>query len=101
MLIFKKAFTAGIAGSATTLFMSAGIQEGNRSYIATERITGSSEDGCEGSVTVQHGGLESDPATRFGHIVPHTGTGDFANWAGAARIKHDDEGAYFGIELTT
>lgn len=100
ILVFHKTFTAGIVGSATTLFMSAGAEEGSRSYVATERITGRTDDGREGSVTVQHGGLESDPSTWFGHIVPHTGTGDFAGWAGSARIQHDDDGAYFEIDLT-
>ena len=99
LLTFAKTFTAGIVGSATTLFMAAGDVEGSRSYVATERITGRTDDGREGSVTVQHGGLESDPDTWFGHIVPHTGTGDFADWAGSARIQHDDDGAYFEIDL--
>jgi hypothetical protein len=67
--------------------------------VATERITGHTDDGSEGSVTVQHGGLESDPGTCFGHIVPGTGTGGFAGWAGSARILHDDQGAFFEIEL--
>jgi hypothetical protein len=100
LLTFAKTFTSGILGSATTLFMSAGTVEGSRSYVATERITGRTDDGREGAFTVQHGGLESDPTTWFGHIVPHTGTGDFADWTGSARIQHDDEGAYFEIDLT-
>jgi hypothetical protein len=99
MLTFAKTFTSGIVGSATTLFMSAGTVEGSRSYVATERISGRTEDGREGSITVQHGGLESDPSTWFGHIVPKTGTGGFAEWSGSARIQHDDEGAYFEIDL--
>ena len=99
VLTFAKTFTAGIVGAATTVFMSAGAEEGSRSYVATERITGRTEDGEEGSVTVQHGGLESDPDTWFGHIVPKTGTGGFAGWAGPARITHDDQGPYFEITL--
>ena len=99
LLVFRKTFTAGIVGSATTLFMAAGTEEGSRSYVATERISGRTDDGLQGEVTVQHGGLESDPSTWFGHIVPKTGTGDFAGWAGSARIQHDDEGAYFEIDL--
>jgi hypothetical protein len=99
VLTFAKTFTSGITGSATTLFMSAGTEEGSRSYVATERITGRTGDGPEGSVTVQHGGLESDPGTWFGHIVPGTGTGGFAGWSGPARIRHDDQGAYFEISL--
>ena len=98
-LTFRKTFTAGITGSATTAFMAAGTQEGSRSYVATEQITGRTDDGREGTFTVQHGGLESDPSTWFGHIVPHTGTGDFADWSGSARIQHDDDGAYFEIDV--
>jgi hypothetical protein len=67
--------------------------------VATERICGRAGDGPDGCVTVQHGGLESDPGTWFGHIVPGTGTGGFAGWAGSARIVHDDQGAYFEIML--
>jgi hypothetical protein len=69
LLTFAKTFTSGIIGQATTVFMSAGNEEGSRSYVATERITGRTDDGREGSVIVQHGGLESDPDTWFGHIV--------------------------------
>ena len=100
VLVFAKTFTAGITGQATTLFMSAGSEEGSRSYLATERITGRTEDGREGSVTVQHGGLESDPGTWFGHIVPGTGTGGFAGWSGTARIIHDEQGPYLEIALS-
>jgi hypothetical protein len=99
VLTFVKTFTAGIIGAGTTLFMFAG-EEGARSYVATERITGRTEEGGHGSVTVQHGGLESDPGSTFGHIVPGTGTGSFAGWAGEARILHDDQGPYFEISLT-
>jgi hypothetical protein len=99
LMTFAKTFTSGIVGHATTVFMSAGSQEGSRSYVATEQITGRADDGREGSVVVQHGGLESDPATWFGHIVPNTGTGGFAGWSGPARIVHDDQGAYFEIDL--
>ena len=99
LMTFAKTFTAGIAGQATTVFMSAGTEEGSRSYVATERITGRTDDGREGSFTVQHGGLESDPASSFGHLVPGTGTGGFAGWTGSARIVHDDQGAYFEINL--
>src|SRR5207244_5510519 len=99
LMTFAKTFTAGITGHATTLFMAAGSQEGSRSYVATERITGRLDGGEEGSVTVQHGGLESDPDTWFGHIVPDTGTGAFAGWSGSARIVPDDQGADFEIKL--
>ncbi|MGH3396653.1 MAG: DUF3224 domain-containing protein [Streptosporangiaceae bacterium] len=98
LLTFSKTFTSGITGEATTLFMHSGL-EGSRSYVATERITGRTDDGREGSVTVQHGALESDPASVWGHIVPGTGTGGFAGWSGPALIRHDDQGAYFEVTL--
>ena len=99
LMTFAKTFTSGITGHAVTVFMSAGTEEGSRSYVATERITGRTDDGREGSVTVQHGGLESDPGSWFGHIVPGTGTGGFEGWTWSARIVHDDQGAYFEINL--
>lgn len=99
VMTFAKTFTSGITGHATTLFMSAGSEEGSRSYVATERITGRTGDGRDGSVTVQHGGLESDPGSWFGHIVPGTGTGGFAGWSGSARIVHDDQGPFFEFAL--
>ena len=99
VLRFSKTFTSGIVGKATTLFMAAGSEEGSRSYVATERVEGRTDDGRRGAVIIQHGGLESDPGTWFGHIVPKTGTDDFAGWSGSARIVHDDDGAYFDIRL--
>ncbi len=95
----SKTFSSGLVGSSTALFASSGPVEGQRAYIAIERITGTIDDGRTGSVTVHHGGLESDPTTWFGHIVPHSGTEDFADWRGSAHIEHDDEGAYMVFEL--
>lgn len=98
-LVFHKTFTAGITGSSEVFFMSNGDIEGQRGYVAVERITGTMDDGRSGSVTVQHGGLESDAGTRFGYSVPGTGTNDFAGWTGTARIDHDETGAFFTIML--
>lgn len=95
----NKTFFAGLVGTSTAVFASSGPVEGHRAYLAIERINGSTDDGHTGSVTVHHGGLESDPSTWFGHVVPHSGTGDFAEWRGSARIEHDDEGAYFVFEF--
>ena len=84
LMTFAKTFTAGIIGHATTLFMAAGSQEGSRSYVATERITGRLDGGEEGSVTVQHGGLESDPGTS-GSATSCRAPGPGASPAGRAR----------------
>lgn len=96
----RKTFTGGLAGSSEGLFISSGTDEGSRSYVAVERITGTLSDGRTGSLTVHHGGLESDPETWFGHIVPGTGTDDLAGIGGNARIQHDADGAFFAITLT-
>lgn len=95
----SKTFSSGLVGSSTALFASSGPVEGQRAYVAIERIKASTDDGRAGSVTVHHGGLESDPDTWFGHVVPHSGTEDFAGWSGSARIQHDDQGAYFLFDL--
>lgn len=96
----RKTFTAGLSGTSVALFVSSGDVEGQRSYFAAERITATGEDGGPaGTVTVHHGGLESAPDTWFGHVVPQSGTGDLAGWAGSARIEHDDDGPYFAFDL--
>jgi hypothetical protein len=95
----SKSFSTGLIGTSSALFASSGPVEGERAYVAIERIEGTTDDGLTGSVTVHHGGLESDPTTWFGHVVPHSGTGDFADWRGSARIEHDDEGASMVFDL--
>jgi hypothetical protein len=94
----SKAFTAGLVGSSVVLFLSSGV-EGSRSYLAAEHITGTTEDGRSGTVTVHHGAVEGSPESAFGFVVPGSGTGDFSDWSGQARIEHDDDGAYFVLDL--
>ena len=96
----RKTYSSGLTGESVALFVSSGAEEGQRSYFAAERITATTEDGRSGSVTVHHGGLESEPGTWFGHVVPGSGTEDFADWSGPAHIEHDDAGAYFVFELS-
>ncbi|NQX29500.1 DUF3224 domain-containing protein [Microbacteriaceae bacterium VKM Ac-2854] len=95
----RKDFTAGIVGSSVAHFLSSGTEE-SRGYLAAERITGTLTDGRSGSFTVHHGALQhpSDDSA-FGYIVPGTGTDDFADFAGSARIVHDDDGPSFVFEL--
>jgi hypothetical protein len=96
-----KTFTEGISGTSKGLFITSGKVEGQRAYIATEKITGTLEDGRSGSFVVQHGGLESTPETWFGYIVPGTGTGDLEGITGKAPIHHDETGAYFELAFET
>jgi hypothetical protein len=97
--VLPKTFTSGLMGSSVALFISSGSMEGQRSYVAVERITGTLDDGRSGAFTVHHGGLESDETTWFGHIVPGSGTDDFVGLAGSARIQHDETGASFELKL--
>lgn len=95
----SKSFTSGLTGESTALFVSSGEVDGERAYFAAERITATTDDGRRGSVTVFHGGLESAPDAWLGHLVPASGTEDFADWRGSARIEHDDQGAFFVFDL--
>ncbi|KQV05165.1 DUF3224 domain-containing protein [Leifsonia sp. Root112D2] len=97
----RKAYTEGLIGESVAHFVSSG-DEASRGYLAAERITGRLEDGRSGSFTVHHGALQhpSDDSA-FGYIIAGTGTGDFAAFAGQARIVHDDRGPYFVFTLTT
>ena len=96
----KKTYTSGITGSSVAHFLSSG-EEGARGYLAAERITGSLGDGRHGAFTVHHGGIQSgEGGSTFGHIIPGSGTDDFAGFAGGAIISHDDGGAFFTFSLT-
>lgn len=96
----KKTYSSGIVGGSVSHFISSGT-EASRGYLATERITGTLDDGRSGSFTVHHGGTQlGDDLTIFGSIIAGTGTDDFAGFAGAATIIHDADGPYFQFELT-
>jgi hypothetical protein len=99
-IVMRKTYTAGILGESVAEFLSSGGEETGRGYLAAERITGRLEDGRSGAFTVHHGGLQHPGGgSSFGYLVPGSGTGDFAEWAGTARIDHDDEGAFFTFVL--
>jgi hypothetical protein len=98
-IVMRKTYTDGLTGESVAHFVSSGTEE-SRGYLAAERITGTLDDGRTGSFTVHHGALQhpSDDSA-FGYIIPGTGTGDFAGFAGQARILHDDDGPYFVFTL--
>jgi hypothetical protein len=99
-VVMRKTYTEGLVGESVAHFVSSGTEEGGRGYLAAERITGTLADGRSGSFTVHHGALQHpDDPSAFGYIVPGTGTGDFSGFAGSARIRHDDRGAYFEFAL--
>ncbi|HEV7812792.1 MAG TPA: DUF3224 domain-containing protein [Leifsonia sp.] len=98
-IVMRKTYTDGLTGESVAHFVSSGTEE-SRGYLAAERITGTLDDGRTGSFTVHHGALQhpSDDSA-FGYIIPGTGTGDFAGFAGQARILHGDDGPYFVFTL--
>ena len=99
-VVMRKTYTEGLVGESVAHFISSGTEEGGRGYLAAERISGRLDDGRTGSVTVHHGALQHpSDASAFGYIVPGTGTGDFAEFSGRARIEHDERGAFFVFEL--
>lgn len=97
----RKTYTSGLVGASIAHFVSSGSDETGRGYLAAERIAGTLTDGRRGEFTVHHGGTQGPGANLvFGHIIPGTGTEDFADFAGEAIISHDDGGAYFAFTLT-
>jgi hypothetical protein len=98
----RKVFSEGLVGESIAHFVSSGDEATGRGYLAAERITGTLDDGRSGSFTVHHGALQHpDDPSAFGYIVPGTGTGDFATFAGRASIIHDDRGPSFVFTLET
>jgi hypothetical protein len=98
-VIMRKSYTEGLVGESVAHFISSG-DEASRGYLAAERITGTLADGRHGSFTVHHGALQHpDDPSAFGYIVPGTGTDDFAEFAGTARIVHDADGPFFVFAL--
>lgn len=98
-ITMRKTYTEGLIGESLAHFVSSGTEE-SRGYLAAERVTGTLSDGRSGSFTVHHGALQhpSDESA-FGYVIPGTGTDGFADFAGRARILHDDRGPYFVIDL--
>ena len=100
-VVMRKRYTEGLVGESIAHFVSSGTEEDGRGYLAAERVTGTLPDGRSGSFTVHHGALQHpDDPSAFGYIVPGTGTDDFAGFAGAARIVHDERGPFFVLSLT-
>lgn len=89
-----KELTGDLNGSSEGLFINAGQVEGSRSYIVVEKLSGTTAEGGEASVIVEHGGVENDDAAWFGRIVPGTGTGDWEGMTGTITFDGDDEGEF-------
>lgn len=88
----SKELSGDLKGTSEGLFINAGQAEGMRSYIVIEKFAGTTADGDEAGVIVEHGGIENDESASFGRIVPGTGTGAWAGITGTIHFDSDDDG---------
>lgn len=94
-----KALTGDLNGSSEGLFINAGQVEGMRSYIVVEKLAGTTVEGTNASVIVEHGGIENDEAACFGRIVPGTGTGAWEGMTGGIHFDSDEDGELMVLTL--
>jgi len=78
----RKRFSGALEGESVAELLMCG-QEG---YVATERVVGSLE-GCEGTFVLQHGAATAE--SRFGVVVPRSGTGALTGLAGTVVMEHE------------
>ena len=75
-----------------------GRADGVGGYIAQERIDGTIG-GRAGSFVLHHGGTRSGGAeTRFGYIVPGSGTGELSGISGKIEYHQDAHGATLTVD---
>lgn len=94
-----KSLTGDLNGSSEGLFINAGQVEGMRSYIVVEKLAGTTVEGANASVILEHGGIENDEAACFGRIVPGTATGAWEGITGSIRFDSDDDGEMMMLTL--
>lgn len=96
----KKAFTGELTAESTAELLMCRSGDEGAGYVASERIVGRIGD-REGSFVVQHGGIvDGAEIESFGHVVPASGTGDFAGLRGKAKYQHDENGAVFTLDYS-
>ena len=78
----RKRFSGALEGESVAELLMCG-QEG---YVANERVVGSLE-GCEGTFVLQHGAATA--GSRFGVVVPRSGTGALVGLAGTVVMEHE------------
>lgn len=89
-----KELTGDLNGSSEGLFINAGQVEGKRSYVVIEKLSGTTAEGGEAGLILEHGGFENDDAAWFGRIVPGTGHGDWEGVTGSIRFDSDADGEF-------
>lgn len=94
-----KELSGDLKGMSEGLFINAGQAEGMRSYIVVEKLTGTTPDGAEAGVVLEHGGIENDESAWFGRIVPGTGLGAWEGITGTIRFDSDDQGEMMVLSI--
>lgn len=94
-----KELTGDLNGSSEGLFINAGQDEGMRSYVVVERLAGTTAEGGDAGVVVEHGGVENDDSAWFGRIVPGTGIGEWEGMTGTIKFDSDDDGEFMLLTL--
>lgn len=96
----SKEISGDLDGTSEGLFINSGQVEGMRSYMVSEKISGTTAEGEEASVIVEHGGVESDDSAWFGRILPGTGTGAWQGISGTVKFDADAEGEMMVLSIT-
>lgn len=95
-----KELTGDLVGTSEGLFINGGTAEGMRSYIVVEKLSGTTAQGEEAGVVLEHGGVENDADAWFGRIVPGTGTGAWEGLTGRVRYDSDEAGELMVLTTT-
>jgi hypothetical protein len=96
--VVAKVFKGDIEGTSRSELLMCGRSDGTGGYTAQERIECTIE-GRTGSFVLHHGGTRSGGSeTRFGYIVPGSGTGDLTGLTGQATYHQDEHGATLTID---
>ena len=96
--IVTKRFKGDFEATSRSELLMCGRTDGAGGYIAQERIEGSIR-GRSGGFVLHHGGTRSGGAeTRFGYIVPGSGTGELRGISGKIEYHQHAQGATLTID---
>jgi len=97
--VVTKVFKGDFEGTSRSELFMCGRSDGTGGYAAQERIEGVVE-GRSGSFVLHHGATRSGGGeTRFGYIVPGSGTGGLRGLIGQATYHQDEHGASLTLEF--
>jgi hypothetical protein len=96
--VVTKVFKGDFEGTSRSELVMCGRSDGTGGYAAQERIEGSIA-GRTGSFVLHHGATRSGGSeTRFGYIVPGSGTGGLSGLTGQATYHQDEHGATLTLD---